>query len=108
MKPGGYLRLDFRKQISFQYVTMTLKTQRVLNGEIQQFGFKKLQQHKGNFAQSFKMYRAHVFCRSIRLLAVDSCSVPLEMSKSSLSAYKCRGETANLRTLAPDKVAETQ
>lgn len=55
MKPAGYLTLNFREQISFQRVPTTLETQRVLNGGIQEFTLKKIQQHKGNSAQSLKM-----------------------------------------------------
>lgn len=70
MKPAGNLRLDFREQFSFQCVSTTLETQRVLNGGIQQFSFKRKMPRDSRLI-------AHIFCHNIRMLAVNVCSVPL-------------------------------
>lgn len=48
-KPVGYLGLDFREQIFFQCVATTLETQKLLNGEIQHFNFKRKKQHNENY-----------------------------------------------------------
>lgn len=57
---------------------------------------------KGNSGAGKTMPRdlssiARIFCRIARIWAANVCSVPLRMSKSSLSTYKCGGKKANLK-----------